>query len=136
MDIKKLTIGTIAGAVVFFLLGWLVYGYLLRNFMGHNPGAIGLVGRTEINFVFLGLGHVAQALLLTYILLKSNSNSLGGGLTTGALVGFLMGVASDCMMYGTTIVISKKGMAADVIAFTVICAVTGAVIGVLTAKKN
>ncbi len=136
MDIKKLLIGTIAGAVVFFLLGWLFYDKLLADFMRHNPGEKGLIGRPEIKFGFLIAGQVLQGLLLTYILLKANVSSLAGGLIMGLLVGFLLSAAIDLTIYGTSIVMSKKGVAADVLAATVIWALAGAVIGSLIGNKN
>jgi len=47
------------------------------------------------------------------------------------VIGFL-GVASfDCIMYGTSLVISKTGMAADVAAYTAITAVIGAILGMV-----
>lgn len=136
MDIKKLLIGAVAGGVAFFLLGWLIYGMLLQDFMKHNPGKIGLIGRAEEDFVFLIAGQVLQGLLLSYILLKSNVSSLGGGLVMGAVIGLLLGAAIDCTIYGTTIIMSKKGLAADVIASTVIWAVAGAVIGLVIGGKK
>ena len=136
MDIKKLSIGTIAGAIVFFLLGWLVYGNLLADFMRHHSGEKGQIGRTEIKFGYLIAGHVLQALLLTYIFLKSNVSSLAGGLIMGAVVGFLMCAAIDFIMYGTSFIMSKKELAADVLAATLIFAVAGAVIGALTGDSK
>ena len=136
MDIKKLSIGTIAGAVVFFLLGWLVYGMLLQDFMRHHLGNVGIIGRKEIKFTFLIAGYVLQGLLLTYILLKANVNSLAGGLVTGAVVGFLMAAALDLIMYGTSTILSKNGMMADVIAATAISAIAGAVVGALIGEKK
>jgi uncharacterized membrane protein len=136
MDIKKLLIGTIAGAIVFFFLGWLFYDKLLVDFLRKNPGEIGLTGRQEIKFVFLIAGQVFHALLLTFILLRSNLNSSGGGLLTGAIVGFLLCAAVDFTMYGTSIILSKKGLMADVMAATVISSVAGAVIGIVTGRKK
>ena len=136
MDIKKLSIGTIAGAIVFFLLGWLVYGILLQDFMRHHLGHVGIIGRKDMKFTFLIAGQVVQGLLFTYILLKANVSSLVGGLIMGAVLGFLMAVAVDFTMYGTSIVMSKYGMLADVIASTVISAIAGAVIGALTGGKK
>ncbi len=136
MDIKKLFTGTIAGAVVFFFLGWLVYGTLLQDFMRHNPGQKGIIDRKEMDFMFLIIGQVLQGLLLTYILLKANVNSVVGGLMMGAVVGFLIAAAVDCTMYGTTIILSKKAVAADVVSATIISAIAGAVIGAVTGGKK
>lgn len=135
MDLKKLVIGTLAGAVVSFLLGKLVYGHLLYHFMGQNPGQIGHIGRREAIFLYQAISHIVFAALLTYVILKSNVSTVVGGLTTGACIGLLLRVSEDTMLYGATIVLSKKGMAADVIALTVIAALMGAVIGAVAGGK-
>lgn len=135
MDIKKLITGGIAGGVVFFFLGWLVYGSLLEDFMRQNPGKIGLIGRTEPEFLYLIAGQLLYGLLLTYIFLKGNVNSIVSGLMTGAVIGFIMGAAIDFTMYGTTIVLSKKGLLAELGAGTVISALAGAVIAAAIGRK-
>jgi len=62
---------------------------------------------------------------------RAQVNSLVSGFITGGVIGFL-GVASfDCIMYGTSLVISKTGMAADVAAYTAITAVIGAILGMV-----
>lgn len=136
MDIKKLIIGGIAGGIVFFFMGWLVYGTLLDDFMRHNPGQIGLIGRKEPAFAFLIGGQLLYGFLLTYIMIRGNISSVAGGLLTGAAVGFLLAAAVDLTMYGTSIIISKKGMAADVAGFTVMAAIAGAVIAAVTGRKK
>lgn len=136
MDIKKLITGAIAGGVVFFFMGWLVYGILLDDFMRHNPGQIGLIGRKEPVYAFLAGGQLLYGFLLTYIILRSNVTSIAGGLLTGAVVGFLLAAAVDLTMYGTSIIISKKGMAADVAGFTVMAALAGVAIAAVTGRKK
>src|SRR5450759_2816850 len=43
MNTKKFLIGGIVGGVVYFLLGWLVYGHLLTNyFHDHSGNATGV----------------------------------------------------------------------------------------------
>lgn len=137
MNITKLLIGTIAGGLVFFLLGWLVYGNLLADYMSHHAGRIGhLADRKEMDFLYIAVGNLVQGLLFSYIFLKGNVNTLAAGLVTGAILGFLMGVGVDCLTYGTTLMLSKRGMLGDVIAFTVISAIAGAVIGAVTGGKG
>ncbi|MEO7307483.1 MAG: hypothetical protein ABIR78_01150 [Ferruginibacter sp.] len=131
MDIKKLLFGGIAGGVAFFLLGWLIYGMLLMNFMNSHPGTAGNVMRPEPDFMYLIIGNLAMGLLLAYIFLKGNVNSMGGGFVTGGIVGLLMAVGSNCVMYATTNITSKTAMAADVAAETVMFAITGAIIGMV-----
>ena len=134
MDIKKLLIGGIIGGILFFLLGWLIYGNLLMTFMKNNPGTATGVDRTEMDFMYLVIGNLASGFLMAYIFMKANVNSLSNGLVTGGIIGVLMAVAYDATMYGVTNILSKKAMMADVLASLVISAVVGAVVGLVNSK--
>ncbi len=131
MDLKKLFMGGIVGGILFFLLGWLIYGMLLMDFMNNHTGAAGNVSRSEPDFLYLAIGNLAMGFLLAYIFVKSNVNSMAGGFITGGVLGLLMSVGYDCMIYGTTTVISKTAMAADVAVSTVMTAIAGAVVAMV-----
>ncbi len=131
MDIKKLLFGGIAGGVAFFLLGWLIYGLLLMDFMNSHPGVSGIIGKTEPDFLYLIIGNLSAGFLMAYIFIKGNVNSMAGGFVTGGIIGLLMSVGFDCMMYATTTVISKTAMATDVGAATVMWAIVGAIVGLV-----
>jgi hypothetical protein len=128
MQIKKLLIGGIAGGIVFFLLGWLIYGKLLMGFMNDHPGLAGNISRAEPDFMYLIIGNLATGFLFAYIFVKSGVTSPASGLVTGGIVGLLMGVSVDCMTYALTTITSKTAMAADVAGLTVMSAIAGAVI--------
>ncbi len=134
MDIKKLLIGGIIGGILFFLLGWLVYGNLLMTFMKNNPGTATGVDRAQMDFMYLVIGNLASGFLMAYIFMKANVNSLSNGLVTGGIIGVLMAVAYDATMYGVTNILSKKSMMADVLASLVISAVVGAIVGLVNSK--
>ncbi|MBS1510132.1 MAG: hypothetical protein JST86_04780 [Bacteroidetes bacterium] len=136
MDIKKLVIGGIAGGVLYFLLGWLVYGTLLADFMKTHPGAVSGFDRPSPDFTYLVIGNVLSGFLLAYIFVKGNVGSLVNGFITGAVIGILMAAAFDTINYGLTFLISKKVMLADVLASGIISAITGAVIAVLMGKPK
>ena len=133
MNIKKLLIGGIVGGILFFGLGYLIYGNLLTGFMQKHPGTATGVDRAmeDLQFLYLIIGNMAMGFLLAYIFVKGNVNSMAGGLITGGIVGLLVSVGFDCVMYATTNVISKTAMAADVAAMTVMCAVVGAIVGMV-----
>ena len=122
MNNKKTLIGGIAGGILFFLLGWLVYGILLMGFMNQHPGAIGNVNRsdTDMQMGYIFAGSILQGFLLAYILVKANISSVAGGFITGAIIGFLIAASFDLTMYGTTYIMSKKGIMADIIAATLV----------------
>ena len=138
---KKILIGGIAGGILFFLLGWLVYGILLMDYMTHHAGLKGNVNRSDVDLqmIYIFAGSVLQGILLAYVLVRTNVTTLSGGLITGAIVGFLISSSVDLTMYGTTYVFSKHSIMADVIAATTISAITGAVMLLIikaVPKKN
>ncbi len=131
MDIKKWLIGGIVGGVAFFLLGYLIYGMLLMEFMTNNPGTAGNLEKVELDFLYLGVGNLASGFLLAYIFIKGNINTMAAGLVAGAIIGCLYAVSIDCVMYATSTIMSKKAMLADVVASTVMSAVVGGIVAMV-----
>ena len=134
MNTKNFFIGGIVGGVVYFLLGYLVYGNLLTQYYHNHPGATTIgVDRAMDQFIWwaLILGNVLSGFLLSYVFSKSGVSSLSSGLITGGIVGLLMSGSFDSIMYATSNIISKRWACADVAAFTVISAITGAVVGAI-----
>mgnify|MGYP000890038707 CR=1 FL=1 len=134
MDIKKLAIGGIVGGILFFLLGWLIYGMLLMDFMKNHPGVVSGYNKAEPDMLYLAIGNLISGLLMAYIFTKAGVNTLMSGLITGLVVGLLMATSMDCIMYATTNLVSKNMMMADVLASTAMSAVTGAVVGLVLGK--
>lgn len=134
MDIKKLVVGGIVGGILFFFLGWLLYGMLLMDFMANNPGVVSGYSKETPDFLYLAIGNLLSGFMMAYIFIKANINTLMGGLIMAAVVGLLMAASYDCMMYATTSLVSKKMMLADVLASTAMSAVAGAVVGLLMGK--
>lgn len=136
MNFKKLLMGGIAGGIAFFLLGWLIYGILLMDFMTGHPGTIGPTQKAEPDYMYLIIGNLAMGFLFAYIFMKGNVNSLASGFVTGGIVGLLMGVGGNCVTYATTNITSKMAMAADVGALTIMTAIGGAIIGMVMGMGN
>lgn len=136
MNIKKvLTAGTVGG-VLFFLLGWLVYGILLKDYFLKNNGSAGNLDRPEIIMVTVLLGSLLQGYLYSYVFNRASVTSLKDGMITGGILGFLISSAFDCMMYGTTLILSKHSLVGDIIASTAIATVVGAVMGLVLDKMK
>jgi hypothetical protein len=134
MNIKKLAVGGIVGGIIFFFLGWLIYGMLLVDFMKSNPGIVSGYEKEMPDMLYLAIGNLASGLLLAYVFIRANVTTLMGGLIMATIMGLLMSVSFDCMMYGTTNLLSKKAIMADVLAATAMFAITGAVVGLLLGK--
>ena len=132
MDTKKFLIGTLVGGLVFFLGGYLIYGMALMNFMSQHSGSATGVAKSmdEISFGSIGIGNLAGAALLSYIFLKwANVQSFASGASSGAIIGFLVGLCFDMTMYGTSNVLDMTGVATDIAAATVLWGISGGAIG-------
>ena len=133
MNAQKFLLGGIVGGIVYFLLGWLVYGMLMKDFFTANLWSAGSM-RADADTIWwaLGAGQLAAGFFLAYILGKANAASAGAGAGVGFVVGLLVCLSFDLTMYGvTTTVTSLKGLAADVAVSAVMSAIAGAVIGVI-----
>lgn len=130
MDAKKFALGTVAGGVTYFLLGWLIYGVVLVKFMDANMGSATGVMKETPDFLWLIIGNLAWGALLTWIFLRwAGIKTFGAGAQAGLVLGLIMALAYDSMMYGTTNVMNMTGMLADVVVTTVMSAVAGGVVG-------
>ena len=138
MDAKKRILATLAGFVVFFILGWLFYGMLLMNFFASNAGSATGVYRSDTEMVWwaLALGNLFHAYLLVYIFGKwANITTFGGGLQTGAVIGLILGYAFDLTMYGTSNISNLTATLVDPLVLAVMSGVAGGVIGVVLGRK-
>jgi hypothetical protein len=138
MDAKKRIMATLAGFVVFFIMGWLLYGMLLSSFFAENVGSATGVYRADMEMVWwaLCLGNVLQAYLLVYIFGKwANITTFGGGLQTGAMIGLIIGFGHDLTMYGTSNISNLTATLVDPLVMAVMMGVSGGVIGVMLGRK-
>ncbi len=136
MNIKKMLIAGMVGGVLFFLLGWLVYGILLKDYFLKNTGAAGNLGRADILMLTVLLGSLLQGYTYSYVFTRANVASLKDGMITGGILGFLIISAFDCMMYGTTLILSKHSLVGDIAASTAIAIIVGAVMGLVLDKMK
>lgn len=137
MDNKKLLIGTVVGGISYFVLGFLIYGLALTDTMAaySNPACM----RADADMIWWAMivGNLSFAAVLTYVFLKSNVNSFGGGAQMGALLAFLFSLSVDLMLFSTTTTMtSTTGIAIDVVAATVMGTVAGGVIGMVIGKSG
>lgn len=131
MNTNKFLLGGIAGGVAFFLLGWLCYGMLLKDFFAENVGSAGNVMKDEKDFILWALivGNLITGFLYAYVLGKANASSVTSGASVGAVVGLLFAAGWDFVMYGVANLNNMTATLADIGVWTVISAITGAIIG-------
>jgi len=129
MKTKKIFIGGIAGGIFFFLLGWLIYGLLLTDFMAANSNQDLAKPMDEMIFWALILSNLASGFLLSYVIYWSNTATVMTGVKIGGVLGFLFASAIDFSFYSmTNIFPDLTPIFVDIIAYTVMTAAMGGVV--------
>ena len=133
MNTKNCIIGGIVGGIVYFLLGWLFYGNLLTQYFHDHMGSATGVEKPMDQMVWWALiaGNIVSGFLLAYVFSKSGVATLSSGLITGGILGLLMSASFDLIMFATTNITSKHAMLADIATFTVMSAITGAIVAAI-----
>jgi uncharacterized membrane protein len=126
MNMRKFVAGGIVGGVVYFFLGYVIYGMLLRDFF--KPYVAGVDRGDELIFWSIILANLFMGFLLSYVLNRSNVGSISDGVVTGAVLGLLFSGSFDLIMYGTTHLSSLRQVATDMVISTALSAIAGAVI--------
>lgn len=132
MDTKKFLTGTLVGGIAYFFLGYLIYGMALEGFMASHAGTATGVAKSMDEMVWWALivGNLSWAAMFSYIFVKwANVNSFGAGASAGAIIGLLMALGFDMVMFATSNMMDMTGMLADVAAATVMNALAGGAIG-------
>jgi hypothetical protein len=124
MNIKSLLSGTVAGTIVYFMLGWLFYGILFTDIYPDN-------GNQNLTMVFLGC--LTFCLMLSYIIVKSGVEGIASGATTGGIIGLLYGAGMNFFMYSSQA--ANVGlMVKDILINALMGAIAGALIGWVVQK--
>jgi hypothetical protein len=124
MKIKNFVIAGIAGGITDFLLGWVFYGMLFREYFGGE----------EPNLTFIFLGCMAYGFFMSYLLVNlANMVTFASGLKTGATIGFFVGLTDNLfrLSMGSAVVDYQK-----IVVDIVIYIIMGAGIGAVVAATN
>jgi len=125
---SKVLIGGILAGLAFFLMGFLIYGFILKDTMGNYFTC----QRTmeEMNLLFIILANLFGGWFLAYIYSKANITTASAGAMTGAIVGLLLSLSFDFSIYATTTMITDMtGIALDVVISVIMWAIAGSVTG-------
>ena len=136
MITQRLLLGTVVGAVVFTLLGYLAYGIVFADFFANNGGSATGVQRDPFDFVSLVAGQVVFGALLTIILIWASAANVMQGVKIAFVTGLLFFLAIDLTLYATTNIQNLKASLVDPIIGGVLFAVAGAAIMAVTQGKK
>ena len=126
---KKMIMGTVAGAVAFFLLGFLLYAVILGGFYEANLGsATGVMRELRVWWAML-ISQLGLAAVVTYVFLHADVATAADGLKTGAVFGLLLSIAISFDLYAVTNWSNATVAFVEPIVSAVRTALAGAVIG-------
>lgn len=133
----KIIRGTIFGGIAFFILGFLVWGLALAGVMENMYD--GTLNRPNEEMIWWAMiaSNLILALLLTLTLKWAGAANWMDGLKIGAIVGGLYALSVDLGIYAmTTMIKGLEGILIDMLAYLVVCSITGAVIVLTWGKKD
>lgn len=136
MNIKKVAIGGLAGGIVSFLLGWLIYGMLLVDYMTNNYSQA--INRAEADMIWWAMiaFNIIWGITYAYIFSRwANISTFSAGLYAGAKLSFMLALAICLSFWAMTTMYNTLNVVFVDIALNVIMgAVVGGVVGFVLGK--
>ncbi len=140
MNMQKMLVSGIAGGIISFLGGYLVYGIALMDFFADNAGPggkVAMLAEADMIWWSLVVGCIVTGLVYSYVFNRwANINSFGAGLSAGAVLGLLMIAAFDFGLYATTSLYTLKSIIVDILAGTVLAALVGGTVGLVNGLQT
>ncbi len=135
MDTRKFLLGSLVGGIVLFVLGYLFYVVLFSSFFSSH--GTGTAMKDPPDMLFIILGNLANGALISYIFTKwAGIKTAATGLEAGAVIGLLVGLSWDLVMYGVSNMMDITGTMVDVLVYTAMCGIAGAAIGWFLGRGN
>lgn len=134
MNIQKIILGSFAGGIIKFFLGFLFVGVLLKDFFAANGGPV--TNPDTMVWWALVLGNLFSGVLLVYFFMKANISTLKRGASTGFLVGLLVGLGNFLVTYAITLSPDINAVGVHVFVSAINFAFAGAFIGWLLGYRE
>lgn len=126
MNLKNFFVAGIAGGIAYYLVAWLLYGTLFFDYFG---------GKMPLNMAFIALGCFSVAFLISYIFVRwGQIATISTGLKAGAGIGVFLGLMNNFFSNAMTATPNYEQMGVDTAIMIVLCAITGAVVGLVNGK--
>jgi len=131
MNRQKTLLGTLAGGVAFFLLGWVVYGMLLESFMKeHYNQCMNITNMEDMKWWALIVSNLIWAFMIALIFSWSNTSGFMAGMMRGAIFGVIISLGMDLQFYSmTTMYDELSTIAINAVVNLVFTGIGGGVIG-------
>lgn len=129
MKTSKVLIGSLAGSLTFFLLGWLFYGIILMNFVSAHSNQCAARPMQDMIWWAIIASNLALGFLLTMILKWSGNKGILSGVGIAVVSGLLLSLSMDLGFYSMTTMYSNLAViVVDILVYSLMFAIAGAVI--------
>lgn len=131
---KSHIFSTLAGAVTFFLLGWIWYGLIMMDFFqAHTLEQAKDIGKTEPEFLWMIIGFVIISLIMSLVYAKWSQgvHNATKGFVFGAMIGAVVGFGVGLIFYSTGNFMDLTGFIVDGIFQIVHYGIVGALIAII-----
>ncbi|HSR60171.1 MAG TPA: hypothetical protein VLL47_05415 [Robiginitalea sp.] len=138
---KQNLLATLAGTVVMFILGYLVWGVATAGFFEEHSLTEAMKGEEEMSLLMVFLGNLVMTFAMSSLYGKwsGGHHSASQGMQFGAWVGVFIGVGMGLLWYGTSKLMDSTAHMVEAALDIVFYAVVGAVIAMVykaTASKE
>jgi hypothetical protein len=135
MNIKRLSIGTIVGAILLYVLGYVIWVWLFADFFAaHKGSAMGVDREMPIQWAMI-LGALLYGLMITLALeMRTGPVSLVDGVKVGVVVGLLLWGTADFTIYALTNISTLTSAFADTLLEGVHGGITGGIVALILGK--
>lgn len=136
MNIKKVSIAGLAGGVVSFLLGWLIYGMLMKDYYATNTNQSTMRAEADMIWWAMIAFNLAWGVFFAYLFSRwANIFTLSAGVYAGAKINFMLGITMSLSFWAMTTMYNNLNVVFVDIAINVIMgAVVGGVVGFVLGK--
>jgi len=134
MNSKTFLIG-IAGGILIFLMGFLIYGILLMDYFGANMGSYPGLLKEPMEIWAIGAGNLIWGILLAFFLNAVKVESGIQGAIQGAILFFLFGLGANFVSFGQYNLMPLSLSFVDALCMALLGGVSGAAIGWLFSRN-
>ncbi|MCX6239763.1 MAG: hypothetical protein NTY07_19830 [Bacteroidia bacterium] len=132
MKTSKILLGGIAGAVTFFILGWLIYGVLLIDYMTTNYNQCAARPMEDMIWWAMILSNLAFGFLLSIVFSWSNTKGMMAGAKVAGVIGLLLSLSFDFSIYSmSNVFFNLITVFVDIIAYTIMSVIGGIVVALV-----
>ena len=127
MKTNKILVGGVVGGVVLFLVSWVVWGILLKDYMIANYNQCFMI--KDMIWWALIVSNIAVGLLFSTVFSWAKTSGIVDGAKGAAIIGCLVTVFIDLQFYAMSSMFNGIGIVAvDILLSTVVFAIGGAAV--------